>query len=96
MVIGVLQVELFIGGSMSLKDKRSVVLGIKDRIGRENAVAVAEIDKLEAHQVAVLGIATVSNSATRARETLDRLVENLRRHREAVVSNHQIEILSGQ
>jgi uncharacterized protein len=96
MVIGVLQVELFIGGSMSLKDKRSVVKGLKDRLGRDNAVAIAEVDKLEAHQLAVLGIVTVSNSAQRARQTLDRIVETLRNHREAVLANHQIEILSGQ
>jgi uncharacterized protein YlxP (DUF503 family) len=95
MVIGVLQVELFIGGSMSLKDKRSVVLGIKDRLGRDNAVAVAEVDKLDAHQVAVLGFVTVSNSAERARQTLDRIVETLRAHREAVLANHQVEIISG-
>ena len=96
MVIGVLQVELFIGGSMSLKDKRSVVQGLKDRLGRENSVAIAEVDKLEAHQVAVLGMATVSNSADRARQTLNRIVETLRRHREAVLTDHRLEILTGQ
>lgn len=96
MVIGVLQVELFIGEAASLKDKRRVVLSVKDRVGRDNAVAIAEIDKLDTHQIAVLGIATVSNSAPRARETLQRIVETLRQHREAVLANHAIEILTGQ
>ena len=96
MVIGVLQVELFIGEAASLKDKRRVVLSVKDRLGRENAVAIAEIDKLDVHQVAVLGIVTVSNSGGRAQETLQRILETLRNHREAVLANHQMEILTGQ
>ena len=96
MVIGVLQVELFIGDAASLKDKRRVVLSIKDRLGQDNSVAVAEVDKMDAHQVAVLGIVTVSNSGARSREVLQRALEQLRGNPRVVVSGHQMEMLTGQ
>jgi len=96
MVIGVLQVELLIDDAMSLKDKRRVVSSVKDRLHREHLVAVAEVDRLEAHQVAVLGIATISNSVAHAQGTLDRIVNELRAARRFVLNDHQSEILSGR
>lgn len=96
MVIGVLQVELVIGDATSLKDKRRVLLSVKDRIGREPGVAIAETDRQESHRAAVLGIVTVSNSARRAQSVLDRIVEQLRSNPRLVLSDHHTEILTGQ
>ena len=95
MVIGVLQVELFIGDSASLKDKRRVVLSLKDRLHQQNGVAVAEVGKLEAHQVAVLGIVAVSNSEAHARQVLDKILLDLRKNPRFVLSGHQLEMVSG-
>ena len=81
---------------MSLKDKRRVVKSLKDRIGKDPDVAVAEVDKMEAHQVAVLGVTTLSNSAERVRQTLARVLETMRRDPEAVVSGHRLEVIAGQ
>jgi hypothetical protein len=96
MVIGVLQVEMLIPHAQSLKDKRRVVSSLKDRLHREHLVAVAEVDQLESHQVAVLGIVTVSNSAPHAQGTLSRIVDDLRNERDAVLHNQQTEILTGR
>jgi uncharacterized protein len=96
MVIGVLQVELFMGEAGSLKDKRRIVMSLKDRIGQDNGVAIAEVDKLEAHQLAVLGIVTVSNSAARSQEVLQRILQQLRNNPQVVVSGHRMEMLTGQ
>ena len=95
MVIGVLQVELLIGDATSLKAKRSVVKSIKDRIGRDPGIAVAEVDRLEAHQIAVLGIIAVSNSSTHVDSVLSRVLDRLRRDRRAVLNDQQMEILTG-
>lgn len=95
MVIGVLQVELVIGDAMSLKDKRRVVNSVKDKLHHDHMVAVAEVDRQEAHRVAVLGIAAVSNSAPHAQSMLDRILETLRVQRRFVLHDHQTEILSG-
>ncbi len=95
MVIGVLQVELFIGDSVSLKDKRRVVMSLKDRLHHADGVAIAEVDKLEAHQVAVLGIVTVSNSGSHAQSVLDGILNQLRSNPRFVLSGHRMEMLSG-
>jgi len=95
MVIGVLQVELLIGDAQSLKDKRRVVQSLKDRLHREHMVAVAEVARNDAHQVAILGIATVSNSPPHAQGMLDRIVDQLRANGRFVLNDHAIEIISG-
>jgi hypothetical protein len=96
MVIGVLQVELLIEDAQCLKDKRRVVSSVKDRLHREHLVAVAEVDRLDAHKVAVLGIATVSNSARHAQGTLSRLLDQLRQNGKFIVSDHATEIIQGR
>ena len=93
MIVGVLQFELLIEHAMSLKDKRRVVSSLKDRLHREHLAAVAEVDRLDEHRVAVLGLAVVSNSTTHARSMLDRIIDQLRRGREYVLGEHQVEIL---
>ncbi len=95
MVIGLLQFELLIGDARSLKDKRRVVSSLKDRLHREHLVAVAEVDRLDAHQHAVLGLATVSNDVPHVQGMLDRIVEQLRLDRRFVLSDHATEILTG-
>lgn len=96
MVIGILQVELIIADAMSLKDKRRVLLSLKDRLGADNAVAVAEVDKMDAHRVAVLGIVTVSNAGERVQAVLDRVLQAIRANPRVVLAAHNKEVLTGQ
>ncbi len=95
MVVGILQIELRIEWSESLKDKRRVLSSLKDRLHREHQVSVAEVGQLEDHRVAVLGIAMASNSAAYCRSVLDRIVDKLRRTRDCVLSDHQVQVLTG-
>ena len=46
MTIGVLQLELEVIDAMSLKDKRRVVLSLKDRIAHGHNVSIAEVGAL--------------------------------------------------
>src|SRR3974377_610649 len=78
MVIGILQIELLIPGSESLKDKRRVVRSLKDRLHREHMVSVAEVGALDRIGVAMLGLACVANNGARAGEVLDHIMEKLR------------------
>lgn len=59
MIAGLLRVELHLPEASSLKDKRSVIKSIKDRLHGQFNVAVAEVDANEKWQLACLGIATV-------------------------------------
>jgi len=96
MVIGILQLELTIDGSRSLKDKRRVVTSLKDRIHREHQVSVAEVDQQDDITTAILGITMASNSVPHCQRTLDKLVDKLRLGRGYVLSDHDVQILTGQ
>jgi uncharacterized protein YlxP (DUF503 family) len=78
MVVGVLRLELAIYESRSLKDKRQAIKSLKDRLGQRFPVSVAEVDRLESRQAAVLGVAMVSNDATHVHGCLDRIVDFVR------------------
>jgi len=59
--IGVLTLEVHLENSHSLKDKRHVIQGLKERLRHKFNVAVAEIDCQELWQRAVVAAVTVSS-----------------------------------
>lgn len=63
MFIGVLQLELFIGESQSLKDKRRVIRSLLERIKNKFNVAVAETGKLNSRNCCGLSFVFTSNEA---------------------------------
>ncbi len=95
MVIGILQFELLIHESASLKDKRRVVQSVKDRLHREHQAAVAEVDRLESQSVAVLGLAVVGREGSRVGEILDSITTKLRELRDAELGDVSRELLQG-
>ena len=72
--VGVIRIELFIPHSRSLKDKRSVLHSVKDRLRALNA-AVAEVDGQDLWQRATLAVTVVSNEAG----WIDSTVQEIRR-----------------
>jgi uncharacterized protein YlxP (DUF503 family) len=68
--VGVLTLEIHVEHSHSLKDKRSVVKGLKDRLRHRFNVSVAEIDGQESWQRSVIAAVTVSGSRPRAEQVL--------------------------
>jgi len=93
LVVGVLQVELIVHDAMTLKDKRRVVKSIKDRIAHDFNVSIAEIDALDRHRKAVLGVSLVGNDGEFVRSSLDRVVERLRGFRGASLVDYQIDLI---
>lgn len=95
MVIGVLQFELVIRGSESLKDKRRVVRSVKDRLHREHMVSVAEVARQEALGVASMALACVGTDGARVGEVLDHVTNKLRALHDAELANTQRRLLHG-
>lgn len=73
--IGVLTLELHIEDSHSLKDKRHVVKGLKDRLRHKFNVSVAEIAGQDTWQRSVIAAVTVSADRAYAEQLLQ-AVEN--------------------
>ncbi len=96
MVIGVLQFELLIHDCESLKDKRSVVRSVKDRLHREHQVSVAEVAAQDTLNLAVLGLACVSTDGKRVGEVLDKISAKLRATPGAELGAMRRHIITGE
>lgn len=92
MIIGSLRVRLLVRQSRSLKDKRQVVLSIKDRLRNAFNVSVAEIEAQDHRQLIVLGVAMVGNEAKHVRTTFEQIVAALRGHPAAEWLDHEMEV----
>jgi uncharacterized protein len=68
--IGVLTLELRLEDSHSLKEKRHVVKGLRDRLRNKFNVSVAEIDCQDLWQRSVLAAVTVSADRVQAEKVL--------------------------
>jgi uncharacterized protein YlxP (DUF503 family) len=84
--VGIVRIELHIPAARSLKDKRAVVRGLKDRIRQRVHAAVAEVDHQDLWQRAALGVAVVSGE----RRQVDEQLQSVRR---LVQSTHEAELL---
>lgn len=93
MIIGLLHFELLIHGSESLKDKRSVVKSVKDRLHREHMVAVAEVASQDILNQAILALTLVGTDGQKIGATLDRITEKLRGLRDAELGFAQRELI---
>ncbi|HVA21463.1 MAG TPA: DUF503 domain-containing protein [Candidatus Micrarchaeia archaeon] len=96
MVIGSMRLTLHLPENHSLKGKRQVVQSLVARLRRTFNVAVAEVEDQDAWQVAVLGVACVSNDARHADAMLATIaawVEADAGGGEALLARHQIELI---
>ncbi len=75
MHIGVCKIKLYIPESQSLKEKRRVLKSLIARIKNKFNVAVAEVEALDVHQSAVLGIVSVANAAKFVNQILSQCVK---------------------
>src|SRR5262245_7560616 len=76
MFVGIVRIELHIPAATSLKEKRSVVRSLKERIRHRVQAAVAEVDYQDLWQRAALGVVVVSGESRQIDELLQ-AVRNL-------------------
>ena len=92
--IGVLQFTIEIAWATSLKDKRSVVQGIKDKVRRKFNVSVAEVDDHDTHTFGTLAAVMAGSDIQYINSALGKLLAVLDDWRDASLTDHQLEILS--
>ena len=80
-IAGVLTMELRIEHAHSLKEKRHVVKGLKERLRNKFNVSVSEIEDMDLHNSAVLAAAVVSPS----RDFASKILDAVEREAEALV-----------
>lgn len=80
MFIGAALIELHLPGAASLKDRRRVVKGFKDRLMNRHRLAVCEVDAKDLRKRAVLLVSAVGSTqgeVTEALQAVRRLGDNL-------------------
>ena len=92
MIVGSLRVRLMVRESRSLKDKRQVVRSIKDRLRNGFNISIAEVEAEDHRQLAVLGMAMVSNDTQHVKAAFEQIVAALRAHPIAEFLDHQVEV----
>ena len=92
-IIGLLTIELYVPDAMSLKDKRSVVSSLLERLSNRFNVAVAEIDALDNHRLAILAVTTVANDLQHVTRVLDTALHYIEGEPRAVLQSTQVEYL---
>lgn len=81
-------VEMHLPSVGSLKEKRHVIKGLKERVRHRFEVAVAEVDHHDTWQRATLAVASVSHDGRHANEVVSKAVAFL----ESLVDGHVIDI----
>jgi uncharacterized protein YlxP (DUF503 family) len=93
MVVGLLELDLRIPDAQSLKDKRSVMRSLCERIRNKFNVSVAEVDGGDAWRHATVGIAHVSNEQRFSNQVLSKIVNLVENERGVTLSDYRLAFL---
>lgn len=74
MIIGTMIVEISMGDTFSLKDKRHIVKSIIERLKNRYNISIAEVDRQDDLRRAVIGMACVSTTGEHASRQLDNVL----------------------
>tara|TARA_B100000614_G_C14202056_1_gene350217 strand:+ start:138 stop:428 length:291 start_codon:yes stop_codon:yes gene_type:complete len=93
MLVGVMLVEFEIPMANSLKEKRSVLNKMKDRVRNKFNVSIAEVDDQDVWNYTKIGISVVSNQQKFANQVLDKVFDLLESFHDAEIVDHEIDFL---
>ncbi|MDQ7052713.1 MAG: DUF503 domain-containing protein [candidate division KSB1 bacterium] len=92
MLVAVCQIELYLPGSSSLKEKRLVLQSLKTRIRQKFNVSVAEVDGADKWQTAVLGLSMVANERKLLDQAFSKVLSLIESDGRSHVIRHTFEI----
>ncbi len=92
-IVGLCTIELIIPDSQSLKNKRQVLLSIKDRLHEKFNLSVAEVDGQDLWQRAVLALACVANESRHVNQVLDQALNLIRSDPAVEIVQSRVELL---
>jgi len=91
MPVGLLTLEIHISDAQSLKDKRQVLRGLKDRLRAHFNVAVSELDHQEVWQRSRVGVVTISGDGKHLEESVQAIAAESERILGRYLVSSQIE-----
>jgi uncharacterized protein YlxP (DUF503 family) len=94
MTVGLARVTIFVAGSHSLKEKRSVVRRLKDLVTQKFNVSIAEVGENDVWQRAVIGLALVGNERRFVESQLDEVLAFVRAKAEVLDETKELQTFS--
>lgn len=94
MNVGLCIVQIHLPGVASLKEKRQVLRGLKDRLREQYNVSVAEIDHQDLWQRATLGIVGIASARLPLEQTFSSIQGEVERRVPGEVLSYEVEYLS--
>jgi uncharacterized protein len=92
MIVGILTLQISIFEAVTLKDKRSVIKSLKDRLGNKYNVSVAEVGHNESIRTSIMAVAMVANERRFVDSALSRIVEFIRKIPQLTLVDYSIEM----
>jgi len=86
-------VELHLPDVGSLKGKRQVLKGLKEKLRHRFEISVAEVDYHDSWQRATLALACVSGDSRHANEVISKAMDFIEDHVDGYVTDIHVEIL---
>ncbi len=93
MHIGLLTLDLFLPGSQSLKSKRTVIKGLKDRVRSQFNVSIAEVGSHDKWQRSLISVCAIGNDRGLLDSTLQSIISFVEKIRDIEISNTELEFL---
>jgi uncharacterized protein YlxP (DUF503 family) len=94
MIVGALTIRAVFREARSLKDKRHVLKGFKDRVRDKFNVSIAEVDEADSWQSGEIGIAVVANESRFVHSVLSQVVDYARGCPGMEMVDHSLEIFT--
>ncbi len=91
MTIGIARVTLFVAGSHSLKEKRSVIRRVKDLVQQKFNASIAEVGDNDVWQRAVIGLSLVGNERRFVESQLDEVLAFIRGKAEVLDEERELQ-----
>ena len=93
MRVGALKIHMEIISSSSLKDKRMVLRGLKQRIRNRFNVSISEIDNHDKWQRTTLGISSISHDKQFIEMMFNKIVHYIEQEKSILILDIKMEVL---
>ncbi len=74
MIVGIVNLKIYIPFSHSLKQKRTIVKSLCSKVKNNFNVSIAEVENQDVHQTIGLGFAVLSNNSKHIDSTIDKII----------------------
>jgi uncharacterized protein YlxP (DUF503 family) len=91
MIVGTIRICLHFPESHSLKEKRKILLSVKDRIKNKFNVSVAELEDNDLWQKSIIGVAVISNDQAHANSVLSKVSDMVNSRPDLIVTDIEME-----